>query len=1538
MKGGWQGKGSVVAKAVQSQSRANLAAYAANSSLVREQYNIEIATAEGGYQHRQLYELVQNAADALLGHPGGRIEVVLTPEAFYCANEGEPFDVDGATAILQAFHSPKRGNEIGRFGLGFKSVLGITDGPSIFSRTASFGFDRKAARKRILEVVPKAQGTPVLRVADLLDVDIEAAEDPILDELIDYASTVVKASLIPGAADRLSEDIGRFPSEFILFSPDVGRLTLDDRCTGRWREISVERRDDEVLLKDGDQTSTWHIARVRCHPSADARADAGEIVYREEVPLEWAVSFDRRSVGEFWAFFPTEFRTTLSGILNAPWKTNSDRQNLLRGEFNDELLEEAARLIVQSLPLLVRSDDPGRLLEILPGRGREARNWADELLGDRVIDLARKNPSLPDQLGELRHPRRLKLHPDVAPEAVEEWARFPDRPMDWVHPSVSTRDRRARAERLLEKNSVAGVREWLEALASSGGPDASAAAISVAARLAVSESLTRAQRSELYDAKIVLGSKGEMLRPDVDLVFIGDAAQGYLTVSADVLAMPGARSALATLGIGEIDAEGELRTLLLRVNSPDMDWHRLWTTSRVLGPERAAEVLSEVRSRTSHLRVLTVGLDFVPLDGVLIPGAVADPVRDPKVAVNLEYHHDDLEVLQTLGVTEVPHRGGGSVKEPWFNEFLAFALDKYEEVLSDNPGQNPSRELLEFEQSSYIGPLQPLLQLSDPSRVEFTKIVLAHPDELGSWQLAHATRPGSYPKVTVPSPARWFLRRSGCLLTSTGIQQVRDAVGPQLDQLKTVLPVAPISTEVARRLNLPSTLDEILPQQWTRLVALAGRLAPKDIGALYALAVDRMPRPARIPCVVGASIETRPPKEIVAATDPAAFQVLVELQEPTVLVPAERLDFLVERWNIRSDAGAHGVRFEMNPTGPETSLLDVFRPLRHLLPTGVPDLALVRTAGLFRVTSTPDGTETTAIKGVIQDGIIYWSEEGTDRELLEYLDTEAGFGLTPEDIDAILTGVAEDALRGRLDDIRNKETITDRLLAALRPEDVRRALPIAVVDLVEAERGSPLADREFVELAQALHGVGLLRELTDELAAAGLEPPRSWNGGPAARRWVQSLGFPVEYAGSEPPQRDPLLQVPGPPDLNPLHPFQLHIADRIRQVVGGVAETSRGLVSLPTGAGKTRTAVESLVAMVRAQELGGVVLWVAQNDELCEQAVQAWSEVWRSVGPPGTLAVSRLWSANEAEPTSAFHVVVATIDKLDAIQERMGRRERYGWLSEPSCVIIDEAHGSTTPEYTRLFEWLGLDRQKRSRPVIGLTATPFRGTSVTETERLVRRYDSVRLDADAFEGEPYAVLQEMGVLARVRHQVLAGGLIELTERELDQLSRTRRLPPSVEERLGADEDRNRVLLESLCGLPEDWTALVFAASVAHAQSLAARLTLEGVAAAPVWGGTPPATRRNSVEKFRRGELRVLTNYSVFAEGFDAPAVRAVYVARPTFSPNRYQQMIGRGLRGPLNGGKEECLIVDVADNVARYGGDLAFRDFESLWESVEAEE
>ena len=95
--------------------------------------------------------------------------------------------------------------------------------------------------------------------------------------------------------------------------------------------------------------------------------------------------------------------------------------------------------------------------------------------------------------------------------------------------------------------------------------------------------------------------------------------------------------------------------------------------------------------------------------------------------------------------------------------------------------------------------------------------------------------------------------------------------------------------------------------------------------------------------------------------------------------------------------------------------------------------------------------------------------------------------------------------------------------------------------------------------------------------------------------------------------------------------------------------------------------------------------------------------------------------------TAATIVVVATDAKLEAI---LGQPE-YEWLSKPTAVFIDEAHrsgGST--RYTQLLQWLGVDGRNWQRPLVGLSATPFKGsasdTKATEALAARRRANAVR--------------------------------------------------------------------------------------------------------------------------------------------------------------------------------------------------------------------
>ena len=217
--------------------RSLFGAYRENDALIEEHANAERIQTEGGYGRRQVWELIQNGADELIDDRG-QVEVVLTADRLYCANQGKPVTPEGAGAILSAYRSAKKGPEIGRFGLGFKSVLGVSAHPEFFSRSGSFGFDPARAAELIAEVAPNAGDVPTLRLAFPADPEAAAKKDPILRALMAWAATVVRLPLDRETGEWLRDDIAQISRRFPRFlpprfSPDAGRPHLFHQARDR---------------------------------------------------------------------------------------------------------------------------------------------------------------------------------------------------------------------------------------------------------------------------------------------------------------------------------------------------------------------------------------------------------------------------------------------------------------------------------------------------------------------------------------------------------------------------------------------------------------------------------------------------------------------------------------------------------------------------------------------------------------------------------------------------------------------------------------------------------------------------------------------------------------------------------------------------------------------------------------------------------------------------------------------------------------------------------------------------------------------------------------------------------------------------------------------------------------------------------------------------------------------------------------------------------------------------------------------------------
>ena len=523
--------------------------------------------------------------------------------------------------------------------------------------------------------------------------------------------------------------------------------------------------------------------------------------------------------------------------------------------------------------------------------------------------------------------------------------------------------------------------------------------------------------------------------------------------------------------------------------------------------------------------------------------------------------------------------------------------------------------------------------------------------------------------------------------------------------------------------------------------------------------------------------------------------------------------------------------------------------------------------------------------------------------------------------------------------IRQCSTDAERLLKAVGEQALRRGLPNSLLAILEST-DVELTGVQIAEAAIATYHSDALRQYRGTLEH--LDPPKKWAGLKPAIDFVLSLGFSAEWAGERSRRRDPFLEIEGPYSLPSLHDYQKNIVNKVRAMFQNGrmnGNERRGMISMPTGSGKTRVAVQAIVEAMRDDGFKGGILWVADRDELCEQAVEAWRQVWSSIGAYGSsLRISRMWAGQPKPlPTSDLHVVVATIQTLNA--KLSNQDNEYEFLTDFKLVVFDEAHRSIAPIFTSVMQEIGLTRrQETDEPfLLGLTATPYRGYNEEETAWLARRYGSNRLDAGAFRSDdPQDVigeLQDRRVLARADHETIEGGEFVLNDDELQEMKRVPWwLPQSVEARIAEDTERTKRIIEAYDShIGQDWPTLIFATSVEHAKTVAALLNARGIKSRAVSGETETATRRRVVEEFRGGEIKALVNYGVFREGFDAPKTRVIIVARPVYSPNLYFQMIGRGLRGVKNGGNDRCLILNVQDNIQNFGEVLAFSKLDWLW-------
>lgn len=357
-------------------------------------------------------------------------------------------------------------------------------------------------------------------------------------------------------------------------------------------------------------------------------------------------------------------------------------------------------------------------------------------------------------------------------------------------------------------------------------------------------------------------------------------------------------------------------------------------------------------------------------------------------------------------------------------------------------------------------------------------------------------------------------------------------------------------------------------------------------------------------------------------------------------------------------------------------------------------------------------------------------------------------------------------------------------------------------------------------------------------------------------------------------------------------PHQQFMFDQIKD-----SQSSRLLVTAPTGAGKSRVMTELIKYWVSC---GKRVMLLTHRQMLRDQLA--------GVMQQHNVPCSMLAAGFEYDPFAQCYVAM---DKT--IESWVFRQEKIE-LPDVDIVLPDEAHLQSANVHQEIF-----DRTvENGGMIVGFTATPVGLGAVYDTLLVGAQNSDCRkcgahVPASHFAGAQGDVEGLKPVPTGVYH---------------DGESVRRIMTPVVNGDVMAHWKRHN---------PNELPTVLFAPSVPSSLWVAEHFTKQGVNtahidASDIWlnGETMPSTPENRLavmDESRSGRVKIITNRFVMREGLDWPWLSCISICTCFGSLSSYLQAGGRVLRSSPSTGKTEAIVLDHGNHWVRFGSLNADRDW-----------
>lgn len=445
-------------------------------------------------------------------------------------------------------------------------------------------------------------------------------------------------------------------------------------------------------------------------------------------------------------------------------------------------------------------------------------------------------------------------------------------------------------------------------------------------------------------------------------------------------------------------------------------------------------------------------------------------------------------------------------------------------------------------------------------------------------------------------------------------------------------------------------------------------------------------------------------------------------------------------------------------------------------------------------------------------------------------------------------GAMTKALNGSLQGAGIVGTLHPNRLHTLLSNDLSRGVNEATIALTEQATGLAFAQDPTLPDRVTTAMAALQRE------AARLHLFADATGAEAGSR----LGLPPAVAirlipSSAAAAPEPSVALPDdladqralPPDWG----YQDTAVTRCLEAFGRRPNGRIGLI-LPTGAGKTRTALRIVLAMLdRATEPKSPVYWVTHRRNLREQAYRELQKL---------IAEGHEHLPAERLTELANRIKFVMVGDLSPLLE--------GAANKPTLIVVDEAHHAAAPSYGPVFAnpW--------AAPVLLLTATPNRTDALP-----------IGIDEIAFT-ITYRELAERRAVLTPKFLDLPVENFDWSPEAIDDLA------DFIVDRTAAEFTKVLVLAPRVDRVEEFYRALVDRLPLDHP------LEQEDLGFVHGTGNSLGIGNEDFLARFSNKPRAILISAQLLLEGFDDPAINTVVLTYPSSSVIRLMQAAGRCVR------------------------------------------